>query len=457
MDFIDSFVLPPASKEHLLIVKYILVVLFTVYFSYAGMLLGKTLYSLIFNISDKRKENKIYARFSRDLMNSLLMDRKLIVMLGILPLIAIGFASFQLLYLSHSIVPVLIIYSIVISMMGFLCLYLYKITFPAREKEYYTHIFSGFIGISLFFVAHFAFIASTGYLMNWKVIGDIENPFKILFSLNILIRYFLMLLASMCISGGGILFFFLDWAGGVRDMEQDYKDLVIKIGINFTRLFMFLLIIFLFFYLFTLPEGARTIGVTGPTGLILLSSFGIYVMMYKYELKFELAILLGFVLIFFSMAMNDYYNRETAMESHNEFLTGIINKMEEERTGIAVALADGKVVFKNICASCHQYELKLEGPPFSTVLPDYKNKFDELKAFIRNPVKIDPNYPVMPKPPINENELTAVTEYLLTDYWKEHTGETLYEKKKESEDESNKDNDRNDNKIKDDKKDDDKR
>jgi mono/diheme cytochrome c family protein len=47
------------------------------------------------------------------------------------------------------------------------------------------------------------------------------------------------------------------------------------------------------------------------------------------------------------------------------------------------------------------------------VVPKYRGQIEELKEFIRNPVKKDPAYPAMPKLQLSEAEIDAVARYLL--------------------------------------------
>jgi len=47
------------------------------------------------------------------------------------------------------------------------------------------------------------------------------------------------------------------------------------------------------------------------------------------------------------------------------------------------------------------------------VLPKYENNRDELIKFVRNPYKIEPDYPPMPKLGLSEKEILSVVEYLL--------------------------------------------
>ena len=53
------------------------------------------------------------------------------------------------------------------------------------------------------------------------------------------------------------------------------------------------------------------------------------------------------------------------------------------------------------------------GPPHNEVVPKYFGKEKKSIAFIRNPNKVDPNYPSMPNPGLRPNKAKAVVDYVL--------------------------------------------
>jgi cytochrome c551/c552 len=87
---------------------------------------------------------------------------------------------------------------------------------------------------------------------------------------------------------------------------------------------------------------------------------------------------------------------------------------EAPAAGDAAAMEKGKKVFDTVCSVCHRFDSKIVGPPLNDVVPKYKGDVEKLKAFIRNPVKVNPSFPAMPKPAIKEDEVDAVARYLLS-------------------------------------------
>ncbi len=74
---------------------------------------------------------------------------------------------------------------------------------------------------------------------------------------------------------------------------------------------------------------------------------------------------------------------------------------------------NGEEIYKTICSSCHAFDKKLVGPPHRDVLPKYIGKKAALVKFILNPVKVNPDYPAMPKQNLTPREAEAVADYML--------------------------------------------
>jgi cytochrome c551/c552 len=73
----------------------------------------------------------------------------------------------------------------------------------------------------------------------------------------------------------------------------------------------------------------------------------------------------------------------------------------------------GKVVFEKNCAGCHRFDIRVVGPPLNEVVPKYAGDAEKLKGFIRNPVKVNPDLPSMPRLGLPEEEIDAVARYLI--------------------------------------------
>jgi cytochrome c551/c552 len=73
----------------------------------------------------------------------------------------------------------------------------------------------------------------------------------------------------------------------------------------------------------------------------------------------------------------------------------------------------GGQLFQQKCSICHHFDQRLVGPPLNSVLEKYRPAKDKLTGFLRNPQKVDPDYPAMPNLSLTEQEAGAIADYLL--------------------------------------------
>ena len=80
---------------------------------------------------------------------------------------------------------------------------------------------------------------------------------------------------------------------------------------------------------------------------------------------------------------------------------------------IVADLALGQDLFQKRCSACHRFDSRLVGPAYAAVIPKYRDRAEALKAFIRNPVKVDPAFPPMPAQGLTLLEVESIAAYLL--------------------------------------------
>jgi len=462
---IEKYVLLP-SPEHLLLMKYLLVLMLLIHLPYISMMVGGAFFSVSFRIlSILKRQNQIYPvrkgsvfkggysgrdygqaknesktsfefsngvylRFAKDLIDTVAVNRSAGFILGILPLIVVTLIDTQILYMSNATTVGFLVYSIILVLLSFILLYIYKDTFHTSESNRRVHILLGILGVLLLLTAYFIFIGSTTLLVDpekWTFIG---NPFQLILSLNTISKYLHFILSSFAITGGGILFFFFVWSGGRKTLDENYSGFVRKLGLTLTMISALPLPLFDLWNLYTLPEVSLSPSVFGMSALaVLLLSFicfMIYAMVKNPEKKFGSHVFVSFLLIFLVMIIKDSTARENAVREHTSVL---IARAEEElaskqeravTTETKVIENRGEKVYKEMCVACHLFDKKLVGPPYNEVLPKYRNNIEELKAFIRNPFVRNPAYPPMPKLGLKEEDIEAVAGYLLKRMEGEH-------------------------------------
>lgn len=84
----------------------------------------------------------------------------------------------------------------------------------------------------------------------------------------------------------------------------------------------------------------------------------------------------------------------------------------------AEAGENGEQLFKLICSACHSFEKNMVGPSFNSVVSKYVGKENEFVTFLSDPQKINPDFPQMPNPQLSENQMKAVSTYVVSEYQK---------------------------------------
>lgn len=79
----------------------------------------------------------------------------------------------------------------------------------------------------------------------------------------------------------------------------------------------------------------------------------------------------------------------------------------------APSIASGQALFEQKCSICHRFDQRVVGPPLNTVVPKYRSNSDQLQAFLKNPAKRNPDYPSMPNLGLTDEQAAAIAGYLL--------------------------------------------
>lgn len=124
-----------------------------------------------------------------------------------------------------------------------------------------------------------------------------------------------------------------------------------------------------------------------------------------------------------SAVLNVYTLDRTLLYQEEPFERLLTASKVAEETAPAPAVADeepkidlarGEEVLNNVCRACHAWDRRVVGPAYNDVMPKYVGQLDALKEYIRNPVKVNPDYPPMPNLGLSEPDIDAVSHYLLS-------------------------------------------
>jgi cytochrome c551/c552 len=204
--------------------------------------------------------------------------------------------------------------------------------------------------------------------------------------------------------------------------KVEYSKFVNKFALTIGIISVIILPAFIVLHLLMIPYFALT-GTTFTIAaiilvLLFLSVHYYYVMLKESHLKFISHLFFIVVIVSVLFVINDQASFSTSSQKQILVLSQSYDKMIaglKEKTGKAPAI-NGQEIFESRCAACHRFEMKLVGPAYKDVLPNYENKKGELVAFIMNPVKKNPNFPPMPNQGLNQKQAEAIAEYIMTTY-----------------------------------------
>lgn len=447
MDFLDKLVIP-ATTQHLMLLKVILVLAMLIFLPFFGMLLGGTGFSVIFNAYGRRTRNKKFVRFAKDIIDKLAINRFVGVGLGVIPLLAITFCYAQLMYEVQVITVSLLFVATLFMAIAVNFIYSYQNTFqieslidtfknitgldkreletkiPEDISDYEfdlknTNSNSGMYGVVLLLVTAVFFSGGISIALFSEEYIYFQNIAQMFLNTATLINFLFIVVASIAVTGSAILFFFFKWNGGLYDMDPEYANFTKKIAGNIAFTGSALLPVFLFLSFMFTPNVALSGSVFIYTGLafvtILMICNFLYAVIKNKEIKYVSAAFYLMILSFGFIIMKNQTAFGTATYKHLEAINikaEELHKQKKSKT-INTAGVNGEEIFTRICSACHKFDTKLVGPPYAETVPKYDGNVKKLAAFILNPQKVSPDYPPMPNPGLKPKEADAVAQYLI--------------------------------------------
>jgi cytochrome c len=324
------------------------------------------------------------------------------------------------------------VYTTLLVALGISMVYFYQSTFQMAEINPFLQIGGGLSGLGVLMLAYFIFSVNSALILDPGRWATVTNPTQFLFSWNVITRFLHFLAAAFAVSGVAIVFFVFNWKETRVERDPEYskylRNLGGGIGLGFTLVQPLLIL----WNLVTIPHQALNTAVFAYTIISLFILMLIAVLLYRLlkesRVKLSSNAFALFIITLILMIVSDHVARERAIENHSAVLTTrsdeITTKIEEEReiarsAAIEPDLAVGKSVYDKQCTACHQFNQVIVGPPYNAVLPKYQDNREELVEFIRNPYKIDENYPAMPKLGLSEKEIKSVVAYLFQELEKQ--------------------------------------
>lgn len=447
MEFLDKIVIPP-SANHVLLVKYILTISFVLFIPYLGMVLGSSFLSVYFNRQGRRTGNPVFTRFAKDVIEKLTFARNAKYALGIIPMLSISFGYAQLLFEAKTITMSIMALSVLLVTIGLVTVYRYRSTFLIEDvlnsykkifdintvssgnesveqiKDYEENLLSsssrlGTIGSYILLTGAYIFIGCAALASNPPEWGNVNNILQIIFSWNTIFSFMYFLASAGVVTGGGILFFFFKWNGGLPDMDESYGKFVKAIAGRLTFasvIFLPFLMLIKFLYL---PGAAQSqslfIYMLLTFVFVLILCNLVYSMVRNSDIKYVTPIFVLIYVVFTLGILNDQIAFGSAITDQTREVVEKSEALEKEvkMKTMTTSDVDPDAIFNSKCIACHRFDVKLVGPPYQQTVPKYNGDVNLLAAFIFSPVKKNPDFPPMPNQGLKKKEAQAMAKWLI--------------------------------------------
>jgi len=440
MEFLKNIALPQ-SAEHIELLHLLLIIVLFLFVPFICSIFGGTALSLFFKRIRRKSGDERYGKLSKEIMEIVTINKGVGFIIGIVPLFTTILILSQLLQNSSTSHLDYFGYTLIIVSIALIFIYSYRyslsfnLIFKAFDKQSsndeevhrdylkFSHESkkisnqAGINGLIILFLALWIFsigISSAMFGSQWQPSGFLSA----LFNPVVLIRLLLLVVVSFVLAGAAVLFGFFYMNSDKYESTGEYGEFVKSKILRVIFIFAVLLPVFLLVNMLIVPGQllSGSMFVYSIFGLILL--FLVYHFLYMIFIKFssKFTAMLFFALLFLvlTVIINDQFVIRNSTKVDSIKLADKYDKMlaELEGKGGPVKL-NGEEIYKTHCTACHRLDSKLVGPPHDQVVPKYFGKEKQLIAFIRNPVKVNPDYPPMPNPGLKPNEAKAVAEYLL--------------------------------------------
>ena len=447
MNLLDKLVIP-LSPEHITLLHYISILIFSLFVPFISVVLGGTFLSIRMKSKGLKDNNSMLVHFSREVIETLTINKSMGIMLGIFTLLTSILIYLQLFHGDNLISVNYLAWSFVFVTIGLILVYTYRYSSAfsdlfssiqdyrtddeniKEELERYDEnsrklsFKAGRFGLAFLIIGLWFFVAGVTLAFFPSEWSD-KNTFSVLFSWEVISRFITFLLTASAFTGAALLFAYFYWDGGKQNLSDHHKLLAKKTGIWLTAVPAVILPLFILIDLTTFPDGSLSGAVFTFSSIALFLLFLGYHYLYvlyknmnsveaKSVSRYSLYIFLTVLFTIFSTIITD----QTAMGNANKQQTfalaqnfdAVMTKLTEGNKPKAIS---GEEIYKNICSACHSFDHKVVGPPYKLTLPKYHDDVDKLVKFILNPTQNNPGYPPMPNPGLHPDQAKAVATYIL--------------------------------------------
>jgi cytochrome c551/c552 len=403
--------------------KYGLAAVLLIYLPFLGILIAGSTASLVLNFLGRENRDAGSLRLSRELIETAPFEPTVFFVAALLPVPLIAFLC-QRSFPEPGPLPWLFwILPFGALLTSCALLFLYRSAIHRLTEMPVLHFRAGAAGLLAVLSASFLLFVLLGTLFDPDKLSLIRKNTVYILSWNSLAAFLLFLALSFGLTGGTVLLFLGHPPAGREEPDPGYRQYVRSIGSSLALGGAFAVPVLVVLDLLSLPSTSLSLGVFAASAAVLLLALSVVLVLYpapedqagRPGARVSTAYLLMFLAL---IAGNQAAVGSAALgrpAPSNPPAAGIPGeaRYREMPPAAEPALEKGRTVFQHACRACHLFETRIVGPPLSKVLPKYKGDFDRLKSYIRDPVKVSPDYPLMPSLGLKEEEVDAVARYLL--------------------------------------------
>ena len=419
--------LPAAlSPDTILLLRYLLTAALLLYLPFLGIVIAGSAASLALNFFGRENRDGGSLRLSRDWIEAVTMDRWVLLLLALLPYPAIAYACQRFLGGRTSLPAIAWLVPFGALLAGCLLLSLYRTAIRRTTELSPAPFGAGMAGLLAMLSAAFLSFLLLGTLVNPAKLPLVRSNLVFILSWHSLAEFLLFLALSFGLAGGIALRLLgrskAEAAGGSPDDEARVRTA----GTSFALAGALTAPALTVLYLITLPFTGISTEVFVMAATVPILALAVFALLYllpgKEEGRPGDRVSALFILMFLAVILCDQAAAGNAYQGQPSPIGPLAAEKaskggkagEKPAAADAAVLEKGKKVFDTVCSVCHRFDSKIVGPAYNDVVPKYKGNVEKLKAFIRNPVKVNPALPAMPKPAIKEDEVDAVARYLLS-------------------------------------------
>lgn len=423
----NPLALPPAlSPDTILLLRYLLTAALFLYLPFLGIVIAGSAASLVLNFFGREDRDDRSLRLSREWIEAVTVNRWVLLLFVLLPYPAIAYACRRFLGGRTSLPTIAWLVPFGALLAGCLLLSVYRSAIRRTTELPPVPFGAGMAGLLAMISAAFLSFLLLGTLVNPAKLPLVRSNPVFILSWHSLVEFLLFLALSFGLAGGIALRLLGRSSAGEAGGGPDYEARVRTAGTSFSLAGALAAPALVVLYLITLPVTGISTEVFVMAATVPILALAVFALLYllpgKENGRPGDRVSALFILMFLAVILCDQAAAGNAYQGQPSSI-GLLAADKTVKDGkaagkpaaaTAAVLEKGKKVFDTVCSVCHRFDSKVIGPPLNEVVPKYKGDVAKLKGFIRNPVKVNPALPAMPKPAIKEDEVDAVARYLLS-------------------------------------------